>query len=75
MFFLQILEKFENITVNKVDKKNLSKIIEKVNIRWVSLDTIVNCIESDSRNTPLPLRGIFYKTITLNKEQLLFLQK
>ena len=61
--------------INKDDKKNLSKLIEKVAIRWVTLDTIINCIEGDSKSTPLPLRGIFYKTITTNKEQLLFLQK
>ena len=61
--------------INKDDKKNLSKILEKVGIRWVTLDTLINCIEGEHKNIPLPLRGIFYKTILANKNQLLLLNK
>ena len=60
---------------HKDDKKFLSKIIEKNSIRWVTLDTIINCIENNDSSTLLPLRGIFYKTIQSNKDHLILLQQ
>jgi hypothetical protein len=53
------------------DKRNISKVIEKVSIRWVSMDTLLNCIEN--KEAPISLRGVFFKTITNCKEQLMFL--
>ena len=52
--------------------KNIYKIIEKTSIRWVSMDTILNCIEN--REVPLSLRGVFYKTMQSCKEELMFLK-
>lgn len=51
------------------DKKN--KFLEKIAIRWVSMDTLINCIENNE--TILSLRGVFFKTITNCKEELQFL--
>ena len=53
------------------DKRNISKVIEKVSIRWVSMDTLLNCIEN--KEAPISLRGVFFKTITNCKDQLMFL--
>ena len=68
---------FFNKTLNFVKfnetKRNIQKIIEKVSIRWVTMDTLINCIEN-KQTTPIPLRGIFHKTISHFKDQLLFLQ-
>ena len=50
-------------------KDNYSKIIEKTTIRWFTIDTILNCIESITK--PIPLRGVFYRTIQNCKEELL----
>jgi hypothetical protein len=55
------------------DKRNISKVIEKTNIRWVSMDTLINCIENKDFQTPISLRGVFFKTIQNSKEQLMFL--
>ena len=52
--------------------KNIYKIIEKTSIRWVSMDTILNCIEN--KESPLSLRGVFYKTMQSCKEELMFLK-
>jgi len=58
------------------DARAVSKVIEKTVIRWVSMDTILNCIENnDFVNNPITLRGVFYKTILNAKEQLMFLNK
>ena len=54
------------------DKKSISKVIEKNCIRWVSMDTLLNCIENKD-STLISLRGVFYKTIQMCKEQLMFL--
>jgi hypothetical protein len=56
------------------DGRVTSKIIEKVSIRWVSIDTLLNCIENKDYTKPISLRGVFYKTITDFKEQLVQLQ-
>jgi len=52
--------------------KNMYKIIEKTSIRWVSMDTILNCIEN--KEVLLSLRGVFYKTMQSCKEELMFLK-
>jgi hypothetical protein len=58
------------------DQRSVSKVIEKTVIRWVSMDTILNCIENnDFINNPITLRGVFYKTILNSKEELMFLTK
>jgi len=56
------------------DARSINKIIEKVNIRWVSMDTILNSIENKNFVRPIALRGVFYKTMLHSKEQLMFLQ-
>jgi len=50
-----------------------NKFIEKVNVRWVTLDTLMNCIES--KTGPIPLRGVFYKTIENFKHQIISLNR
>jgi hypothetical protein len=57
------------------DKRNISKVIEKINIRWVNMDTLLNCIENKDLQTPISLRGVFFKTISNCKEELMFLTK
>ncbi len=52
-------------------QNNISKVIEKVSIRWVSMDTLLNCIEN--KEAPISLRGVFFKTISNCKDQLMFL--
>jgi hypothetical protein len=52
--------------------KNMYKMIEKTNIRWVSMDTILNCMEN--KDPPISLRGVFYKTMQSCKEDLMFLK-
>jgi hypothetical protein len=43
---------------------NFNKIFEKNTIRWVNINTLINCIENKIFSSPLlPLRGVFYKTI------------
>lgn len=54
---------------------NISKIIEKTSIRWVTIDTLLNCIDNKQSNIPLPLRGVFKKTIENCKEQIICLNK
>jgi hypothetical protein len=54
--------------------KNIYKIIEKVSIRWVSMDTLLNCIENKDLLNPISLRGVFYKTIDFCKDELMFLK-
>ena len=56
------------------ERYNMNKIIEKNCIRWVSIDTLLNCIENNE-STLLKLRGVFYKTIDNCKEQLIQLNK
>jgi hypothetical protein len=52
-----------------------SKILEKIAIRWVCIDTLLNCIDNRDDSRPISLRGVFYKTITLFKEVLMDLQR
>ena len=56
------------------DSRAVNKVIEKTMIRWVSMNTIINCIENkDFINNPITLRGVFYKTMLDAKEELMFL--
>jgi len=57
------------------DAQEMNKIIEKTMIRWVSMDTMLLCIENDQRSTPINLRGVFYKTMVSAREQIQFLIK
>jgi len=57
------------------DKPEINKIIEKNTIRWVSMDTLLICIENNQRNSPISLRGVFYTTMLNSKEQFQFLIK
>jgi len=57
------------------DKQEMNKLIEKNCIRWVSMDTVLICIENDQRNAPIRLRGVFYSTMLNCREQLQFLIK
>jgi len=58
-----------NFLKYQFDTRITSKIIEKVSIRWVSIDTLLNSIEN--RNQFISLRGVFYKTIKDFKETLI----
>jgi hypothetical protein len=50
-------------------------IVEKVSIRWVTIDTLMNCIENKDSVTPISLRGVFFKTISSCKETLYYIQQ
>jgi hypothetical protein len=51
-------------------------IIEKNSIRWVSIDTLVYCMENNNISSkPLSLRGVFYKTIKKCIGDLIILKK
>ena len=56
------------------DKYHTNKIIEKTCIRWISMDTLINCIEN-KQNPPVSLRGVFFKTLELCKDQLQLLAR
>jgi hypothetical protein len=57
------------------DKRLINKVIEKNLIRWVSMDTILNCLENGQTGSPISLRGVFYNTMFNAREQLQFLIK
>ncbi len=57
------------------DKQEMNKLIEKNTIRWVSMDTLLICIENNQRNSPISLRGVFYSTMANSRDQLQFLIK
>ena len=54
---------------------NFHKIFEKNTIRWVNISTLINCIENKVYSSPLPLRGVFYKTIQSCVADLIELRK
>ena len=60
---------------NSHDKVNFHKIFEKNTIRWVNINTLINCIENKDFSTPLSLRGVFYKTIQSCISELTTLRK
>jgi len=57
------------------ENMNINRIIEKTSIRWVSIDTLVICIENNNISQPLSLRGVFYKTIKKCISDLVILKK
>jgi len=57
------------------DSRAIYKVIEKNCVRWVSMDTILNCIENKDFVKPIALRGVFYKTLLNSRDQLQFLIK
>ena len=57
------------------EKRIINKVIEKNSIRWVSMDTILNCLENGQSNSPISLRGVFHNTMLNSREQLHFLIK
>ena len=62
----------------KFNNKNIShKLIEKVSIRWVSINTILSCIECNGTDIepPIRMRSVFLKSIILAKNQLIFISK
>jgi predicted NUDIX family NTP pyrophosphohydrolase len=56
------------------EKYHMSKVIEKNNIRWFSIDTLLNCIENKNDKL-ISLRNIFLKTIQFCKEDLVYLTR
>lgn len=68
-----------NKTVNflkyQFEQRTISRLIEKVNIRWVSIDTLLNCIDNRDDSKPISLRGVFYKTISQFRENLISLER
>ena len=65
--------KISNFLKYQFDSRSLTRVIEKVNIRWFSVDTLLNSIEN--KDQFIPLRGVFYKTIKDFKETLIELVK
>jgi len=63
-----------NQTYNN-ENRNINRILEKSSIRWVNIDTLINCVENKVSSSPLPLRGVFYKTIKKSINDLLILKK
>lgn len=56
------------------DPQEANKIIEKTTIRWVSMDTLLICIENEQHhNNPIRLRGVFFNTLVHSRDQLQFL--
>ena len=53
----------------------MDKLIENNTIRWVSMDTILICIENDQKNLPINLRGVFYNTLANARNDIQFLIK
>jgi hypothetical protein len=73
--YTETFHKVANFLKYQFDSQETSKIIEKNTIRWVSMDTMLMCIEPNQRNTPLRLRGVFYKTMVAARDQIQFLIK
>ena len=73
--YSEIFNKTAQFLRYQFDAQEMNKIIEKTTIRWVSMDTMLLCIENEQRSTPINLRGVFYKTMVGAREQLQFLIK
>jgi len=56
------------------DTRMINKIIEKNTIRWVTMDTVINCIDNKGTGG-ISLRGVFYKTLDLCRDQLQMLNR
>lgn len=52
----------------------INKFIEKNTIRWVNINTLLNCINSQN-NSIFPLRNVFLKTLEYCKDQLIYFIK
>jgi hypothetical protein len=70
--YLDTFNKTSQFLKYQFETRITTRIIEKVSIRWVSIDTLLNCIENNEK--PIPLRGVFYKTILDFKENLVKLK-
>ena len=64
--------KTSNFLKYQFQHHQINKLIEKTSIRWVSIDTLLGCIDNN-QGTPLSLRGVFKRTIEDNKEQIVCL--
>ena len=73
--YSETFNKISNFLRYQFDKQEMNKLIEKNTIRWVSMDTLLVCIENEQRNAPISLRGVFYKTLFNCRDQLQFLIK
>lgn len=73
--YSETFNKTANFLRYQFDKQEMNKLIEKNTIRWVSMDTLLICIENEQRNAPISLRGVFYTTLVNCKDQLQFLIK
>ena len=73
--YSEIFSKTSNYLKYQFDNTITSKLIEKTAIRWVSVDTLLNSIENKNPSTPISLRGVFYRTISQFKENLIYLQR
>ena len=71
----EVFQKVMSFLRYQFDNSITSKLIEKVCIRWVSVDTLLNSIENKNPTLPISLRGVFYRTICQFKEKLVFLQR
>jgi hypothetical protein len=67
--------KTANFLKYQFEQRTVSRLIEKVNIRWVSIDTLLNCIDNRDDSKPISLRGVFYKTITQFRDKLISLER
>jgi hypothetical protein len=73
--YSETFNKIANFLRYQFDKQEMNKLIEKNTIRWVSMDTLLVCIENEQRNAPISLRGVFYKTLINCRDELQFLIK
>ena len=72
--YSETFNKTSNFLKYQFQSNYLNKIIEKTSIRWVTIDTLLNCIDN-TQETPLSLRGVFKNTIQNCKEQIISLNK
>jgi len=73
--YTESFNKTANFLRYQFDRQEMNKLIEKNTIRWVSMDTILVCIENNQRNSPISLRGVFYSTLVNSRDQFQFLIK
>lgn len=73
--YTDTFNKISNFLKYQFELRITTKLIEKVAVRWVSIDTLLNCIENQDDSQPISLRGVFYKTIVQFKQTLINLQR
>ena len=49
------------------------RVIEKTQIRWVTLNTMLSVLDNSPQNAMLPLRSIFNETLKICREELVYL--